>query len=590
MSVVFKFSIMRTLKRKLFYIPISIVIALNLFISIIIFTTSNSFMIITIGSIFIILIDMIFISFFNITNLSDFFIQDHISNIESLMIRKGRKPTVIFFSKIFANKLITTSFILVVYTLYILISLSTKIYQKETIVLKYSLGVFVLIPFDLLITWITLLIAVTTKSYKKTLPVTWVISVLFFMYPIIGPGLFVALGSSDLYDSNIISSLYRYENYKERKNKNAFLNKLYTDLNETKKLETKYKNLVDENITIKFSNESENESGDYQIIRSVTLNFITYMLSKSWLKPQLYLFSQEKNQKLVETFVKEYINNSKNNYNFKINFTSEFNQQLINLFEKDEFLKDIVTLSPSVVSATDNVKSYWNNSYFNSNDKEVLIGDNGIKGTVNSTLFSKLIKTTDDQLKNIYKIISNAYNYNFADIKYSTPNLSNVESEKYIYDKLKFEFNWSFLQKNIIIPYNFLSMVEILKDTLEDPLVPQTAYIINIDSNYTKNKSFYNLSPFNNFYVMANSFGSGDYYDAFVQKNSFLRGPAYSLVYQTNSLQQFEDPSIAPEYSSKDSYFNLGAVYSSYIIISLGLIGMCYWIYVSRIYKKSGDK
>ncbi|ASP28382.1 hypothetical protein SCORR_v1c06100 [Spiroplasma corruscae] len=586
MSVIFKFSILRTLKRKMFYIPLMVVILLNILTSLIVFNSFDEFMFVTIGSIFIILFNMIFIAFYNITNLSEFFIQDHISNIESLMIRKGKKPTTIFMSKLLANKIISITFILLVYILYIFSSLTTNIFQSELITNRYSIGMFVLVPFDLLITWITLLLAVCTKSYKKTLPVTWLFSVLFFMYPVIGPGLFIALGSTDLYDSNVISSLYRYENYKERKDNNKLLIKLYEDYNQSKQLSNDYVSLVNNNLKIDFVGENEDET-IYYLDKNAIKKFISWMLSDSILRPQLYLLSKE--DKVVD-FITGYLNNTSYKNKASFTFDDNFNQDLKDLFTKDLFINDSVLLSPNKIDPKINMNTYWNNSYFNKNDKYIFYGENGINKSLILDNAKKIVDTNNEEINKTNKILENAFYYNFYNIKFHTDYFTSNSSEIEILEKIKFESNWLFLNNNIQIPYNYLSMLYILIDSLKEPEAILPTYAFNQESNYETNKLFYNLYPFNNFYIMANSFGSGDYYDAFVQKCSFLRGPIYTMVYQTNSIEQFDDPNIKPEYSSIDSYFNLSALYIAYIITSLCFIGMCYWIYVSRIYKKSGDK
>ncbi|AXK51721.1 ABC transporter permease [Spiroplasma alleghenense] len=420
--VIFKFSLLRIIKNKLFIILTAIILSLIVLIPILAMTLGENIINdVEMAMIFIIVLSIFWISFVNINNIVTIAITDEKSGIQSLENRRGVKNSSIFFAKFAPLKIITLSYILLVYLIFILVSLMFPIPLKGFIIRNLAVGIFSLIAYDFLIFGVVLLLSSTTRSMKKALPFGWILMTLFMFFSIFGPIFFAFnpdLGdwSSNIYEPSIKNN---FDLRQTQTSETNFLTQLSESLND---LENSFK----ENIAGPIDGDFETIFRDHDITKLIFNDgMITYFGE---------LIEQGSFEKSVEKYFK------------KFNTSLEKTRILINEAELKKALED--NLYYEFVKSI-NIKAEWNkekhfkNSYFYKSSgnnynkpqqlKEVLDNfknfDNGtvkisenetevLKSTVvNSYRFEYSLRSNDDVIGKNWtgKIDSKNffYNYNF---------------------------------------------------------------------------------------------------------------------------------------------------------------------------------
>ncbi|ASP28385.1 hypothetical protein SCORR_v1c06130 [Spiroplasma corruscae] len=582
----FKFYLLRILKSKIFIILTSIILTINIIIMSIVFIISKEADSITTSSIVLIVLNLLFLTFFNTANITDFFIQDNISNIESLMIRKGKRPSNIFISRILSNKLCSITYCFVIFILFITLSNITTFKVQEPITNKYSFGIFALIAYDLLITSITLILSVCTKKMKSTLPLPWIMATLFSLYPTIGPMILYIINIGDLSLSSVTmgDNLGLYDTYLERKNNNRILNKLYADYNDTTRIIAYNDVFNNENLfNIKQINGGYNQHNNNDI--NQIKNYLINISSSSW--QTLDFYYQNKQNKLT-TFIKEYIESLKVDDKLTVIFGEDFSSDLLKVQESDPFLKDLIAISPEPVDTTSNTNQYLNNVYFiNNNSFEVYKGNNGIKNTLLNIDFSKLIESSVSEVNSIDQILRNQFYYYYQLYFYTNINSLIINTQK----KFILENNIELIKKHFIVPYNFSNLIYFLINLQQEPKTVTSDKFFSYLKYKTRNTLYYNLNPFMHFFIMANNIGIEDkYYEAFIYKSFAFQIPLYwNNIIKSNDLETILDPKIPNEYKEPEPYFHIYTPYLIWILSSISLIVIAYSAYIKLIYKKSSD-
>ncbi|AKU80092.1 hypothetical protein [Spiroplasma turonicum] len=575
---VFKFSLLRVIKNKMYIIGFSILIWINIILMLCIFLIAKSFSTITISTIPVFIINFLFLAFFNISNIADFFIQDNISNLESLMIRKGKKPKNIFFSKIFINKLVSFSYIFLIILIYFLLSFLVQNQYQEIVTYKYSLGLFVLFAFDLFITAITLFLAVFTKSYKKTLPLPWIFTTFIGLYPVLGPMIIylITMGQPSFSETTNAYNYGKYDSYLERKNDNSILIKLFNDYKSKASLKSQYENLFsDENLKIDYSG-TESKSNVIDSARSLIIDYTM----NNFMSLEMYILN---NNNQYINFWKDFFNLNDQNSSFKIEFSKNFTTKLLDLQKKDDFLMDLVTAAPEEVDPIFNKNIYWDNSYFSTNVYKSLFKKSGLSSPESFTNFDKILDNYNkNDLSKINKIIKNQVLYYYSNTKFYYNSFG--------FNIFDFYEHIDTFNKYFRIPYNYHTFIYFLTELLQEPGVDQGKSLYEFYNFYSISKNFYNLNPFLQIFVMSNNMGSKDnYYDQFIYKNLIFPIPYYAHVLQTNEYESFKDPSIDGEYKLTNSFFKLEYIYLAWILIPISIFSLSFLIYYKKIYVKSKE-
>ncbi|AXK51547.1 ABC transporter permease [Spiroplasma alleghenense] len=208
-KVIFKFSFLRIIKNKFFITFSAICISLIILIPVLAISLGENIIFdVEVAMIFIIILSIFWLSFTNINNIVTIAITDEKSGIQSLENRRGAKNSAIFFSKFGPLKIITISFILLVYLIFTLVTLILPVPLGGFIIRNLAVGVFSLIAYDFLIFGVVLWLSSLTKSLKKTLPAGWILMTLFMFFSIFGPIFFAFnpnLGeqAGNVYDTSI---------------------------------------------------------------------------------------------------------------------------------------------------------------------------------------------------------------------------------------------------------------------------------------------------------------------------------------------------------------------------------------------------
>ncbi|AKX34690.1 hypothetical protein SLITO_v1c10790 [Spiroplasma litorale] len=577
---IYKFYMLRILKNKLYSITSLIFVIINLLAFCIIFTVSNKMELITTMTMIVLILNFIFLAFFDVTNIADFFIQDHTSNVESLMIRKGKKPTNLFFSRFFANKTASISYCFLIFLLYISFSnITTSAEIQTSITNKYSLGVFVLIPFDLMISAITLILSVTTKKMKVTLPFPWIITTLLCLYPMGGPMILYIINKGDTSISLVskAQNIGRYQSYLERKNDNKILNKLYDNFMDSKR-EQNYKEIFNNQNLIKITSDSEKTSSEIT-------NYFVVLSTKSW--EQVELYYQNKENKLKD-FISSYIEQINYEVRISVEFGENFAEKLLKVQESDQFLKDLISISGEPIDSAKNKQEYWSDTYFNSSDWNVYNGNNGIKKILENVDFTKMAENySKNDVISINSIIKNQYKYHYL--------LTNYNNDNYNYGitrgKFKFENNKEWMKNNFIVPFNSSNLNYFIIGLLNDPLTTSGDKLADAFKYENRDQLYNNLNPFMHIFIMANNIGTNDiYYETPIYNSFAFQVPYYANnIYKTNDLETTLNPKAQNEYAMMEPYFYAYTPYLIWIFTSLGIYSISYLAYYSLIYKKSSD-
>ncbi|AXK51668.1 ABC transporter permease [Spiroplasma alleghenense] len=408
-KTVFNFSLLRVKKN----IPLIIISAVLMTLIIIL---NFTFLALTTGPKYIstlliinVIISVFWLGFFNINNTTSFIIGDLNSGIQSLEIRRGATLKEIFWSKLLANKIISFSWIILVYLAFIICPLFFNKSYYKIIVLNYSFGIFSLLVIDLLITAITLSISCFTKSYKKSIPVAWIfviMSMFSFMFAIV-PYVFTPVDSYQ----NEIMDFVAFDYFEKHGQKHS---KLMVKMGEDR---DKIVDLFRDEDLFEINTENELEDWKYGTIRNY-FNYSAFELGflldyNHWIKDNS--FQQKIDDYLINLKIDEKISIKIDNEELKSRIESNFYL---------EFLEMVADKN------TGNKKVNFKNSLLNNNSRKNLVAENQ---------FNDILKNFNQELIVNLSKIDQEFDLNARDLKL----LVNALMEVYFY---KFSWKDSYLE------------------------------------------------------------------------------------------------------------------------------------------------
>ncbi|WP_338972078.1 hypothetical protein [Spiroplasma endosymbiont of Panorpa germanica] len=242
-KVVFRFSFLRIIKNKVFIILSTIILALIILIQSLTMNIGDNILYKNnVGLIFIVVLGIFWLSYVNIGNIASIAITDSRNGIQSLENRRGLKNSSIFWAKFLPLKIVTTTFVCLVYLIYVMISAISPVYLKDFIIINLGTGLLSLLAYDFLIFGVTLFLAARSKSLKRTLPTVWVLTTLFMFFAIFGP-IFFAFASDGPTTNNYSPIIKNAKELQDTQNEeDRFLTELHDSMNELR-------DIFSENIT-----------------------------------------------------------------------------------------------------------------------------------------------------------------------------------------------------------------------------------------------------------------------------------------------------------------------------------------------------
>ncbi|AHI53784.1 hypothetical protein SSABA_v1c03750 [Spiroplasma sabaudiense Ar-1343] len=346
-KVVFRFSFLRIIKNKVFIILSTITLALIILIQSLTMNIGDNILYKNnIGLIFIVVLGIFWLSFVNIGNVASIAITDNRNGIQSLENRRGLKNSSIFWAKFLPLKIVTTTFICLVYLIYVIISAISPVYLKDFIIINLGTGLLSLVAYDFLIFGVTLFLAASSKSLKRTLPAVWILTTLFMFFAIFGP-IFFALASDDRTSNNYSPIIKNAKELQGTQNEeDRFLTELYKSMNELEEI-------FEENIT---SDRSHNDTYLFSHW------FIIWQTFDSGMLPY---FGELIEEDAFATSIEKYFNKFETNLEEQ---KIEINEIELKKRIKDnlyyQFIKEV-----SVKSQGDKIKNFKNSFYYKNSSK-----------------------------------------------------------------------------------------------------------------------------------------------------------------------------------------------------------------------------
>ncbi|AGR42065.1 ABC transporter permease [Spiroplasma diminutum] len=580
-KLLFSFSLKRILKSKSFKILFFSCISINLILNLLFFGLLPNYYMISAAMLSTSLIGILFLSFLNINNIVAFIIQDSYSGIQGVQIRRGSSIKNIFLSKICANKIVTFLYILITYLLFLLAILPYNFGANTYILFNFSLGVFALVPFDLFITAIALFLSVLFKKYKISLSISWILYTLLTFQWLFGPLVFAFAPIPTKGDADII----KY------------------NANELYKLSKKYKNGLSKSLIndyVNFNNivNSADENyfeiySDKNIDPKLEKRMKTYIYEMFFYEGLLMEFYNLLDLNKFETSVQDYLKNFKIDYiNISINTDIDLKEDL-NDSLTFSFLKSIS--EPG--SGEQNIYTY-KNSYFyktskNNYSKMDQLQTNLYYINSDNLRFKEFtdknnIEINTQELLEIKNIFKDLFKYHYSWNKYKK--LDIIREEDGISNKpnkYSLDNNPNYWVKNMKYSQGTRFFNIIFKQLLSEVNYPNSnkseyeyylKYQKLINNNYKWNPF---MSLYNMFYFSGkNNFQS----DSIVLQQALLPIADFRILYKENE----NDEEQLYYYNSRP--FNIILTYSIWIIISLFLLSISYFIFNKMIYKKGGDQ
>ncbi|AXK51548.1 hypothetical protein [Spiroplasma alleghenense] len=487
-SVIFKFSLLRIIKSKVFIIISAIIIALILLIQILTMSLGQKIVFKTqIAMTFIIGLSIFWISFVNINNAIRIAIIDERSGLQSLQNRRGVKKSTQFFAKFLPLKIITTSFVLIVFMIFVFVTLMYPIPLKEFVVKNLSIGLFSLIAYDFLIFGLVFAISSKTKSLKKALPVGWVIMTMFMLFPLLGTIFFLFESSYDSNPKNIFNNyeISKHALQKTQNEKISFLNQL------SESLEILENELM-ENITTDrpgwWEGKLYNERDIIDLfLRNGLITLLGDLIEKNQLITYLNYYLKNFDSSLANESI--IINESK----------------LKDTFEKSLYYQFVKSIN--IPSEGKRINNY-HNSYFYKNFSGNWSKPQQLKEVIDNFrgFDNELGKISSSEISALIKTIKNIYDYEFS-INLNRDVLEIYETDQN-FDQNVF-LNYQFwIDFSPYSPGSYLFNIINYKiiDSLKEPFnIDKSSFIF--DSKYALN---YQINPFMIFYEMAYFSGSND--------------------------------------------------------------------------------
>lgn len=184
---VFSFNILKILKTKLVMIALPVIFVTSFILNFVFAMAIKNTIGLSITYVFTIIFAIIILVLLNITSIGTGFVNDQATGIQGLMIRRGVKKGSILYSKVLANKVITLTYIVLTFLMYLTFLNTAKPMGYEILLDGFIYGIFALIPLDILFSGFVVLVATLSFKLKAILPLGVITGVFSCLYWIFGP-------------------------------------------------------------------------------------------------------------------------------------------------------------------------------------------------------------------------------------------------------------------------------------------------------------------------------------------------------------------------------------------------------------------
>ncbi|ARU91072.1 hypothetical protein SCLARK_00318 [Spiroplasma clarkii] len=181
------FNLLRTLKTKAVFIGIPFMIILIFALNVVFATFISGIWGIKLAYTMTIMLSVIYLVFYNVFATGTSYVVDSNTGIQGLMVRRGAYKWIILYTRFFAAKVITFSFIALSFSQFIIFLHVIKPLGYDLYLDGYVYGILALIPFDILFSGFVILVTTMSFRLKAILPLGWIVGIFSSLYWVLSP-------------------------------------------------------------------------------------------------------------------------------------------------------------------------------------------------------------------------------------------------------------------------------------------------------------------------------------------------------------------------------------------------------------------